>query len=167
MKLRRLAWLLLPFGVLLLDWASKVWIRNHIPLGWTHPIIPGFFNLTMSYNPGAIFGTLGSAPLWVRNLLFSLAGLAALAYFGWEFLKDGTTRLQRVALGCILGGALGHGLDRFQHGAVVDFLDFIFWGWHYWTFNLADSFILCGAVLLGLVLIQDARSQARSGAFSK
>ena len=158
MRGRRLLWLLLPLLVLALDWGSKLWIRRTIPLGWSHPIIPGFFNLTMSYNPGAIFGTLGSAPLWVRNLLFGLAGLVALGYFGWEFLKDGSTRLQRVALGCILGGALGNGLDRYQHGAVVDFLDFILWnGWHYWTFNIADSFILCGAVLLGLGMVLEAR----------
>ena len=156
MKASRLAWLLLPAGALALDWASKVWILKTIPLGWTHPIIPGFFNLTMSYNPGAIFGTLGTAPAWLKNTLFTLAGLCALGFFGWEFLKDGTTRVQRVALGFILGGALGNGLDRFQHGAVVDFLDFILCGWHYWTFNVADSFIVCGAALLGLGMLREA-----------
>jgi len=82
-----------------------------------------------------------------------VAGLGALGYFGYEFLKDGTPTLQRFALGLILGGALGNGLDRLVHGAVVDFLDFILFGWHYWTFNLADSCIVCGAILMGLSLL--------------
>jgi signal peptidase II len=157
MKPARLAWLLVPLAVLLLDWASKAWIMNTIPPYAIRPVIPGFFNLTMSYNPGAIFGTMGGAPPMVRNVVFAVAGVAALGYFGWEFLKDGTSRIQRIALGCVLGGALGNGLDRVRHGMVVDFLDFIFWGWHYWTFNLADSFIVCGAILLGLSLLFQAR----------
>lgn len=61
--------------------------------------------------------------------------------------------MQRWALGLILGGAPGNGLDRIMHGAVVDFLDFIFFGWHYWTFNIADSCIVCGAILMGLSLL--------------
>jgi signal peptidase II len=159
MTLRRLPWLLLPLIAVALDWASKVWILANVPVGTRRVIIPGFFNLVRGFNPGFIFGSLGGAPSWVRGGLSLLAGLGALGYFGWEFLKEGTPRLQRIALGLILGGALGNGIDRYQHGAVVDFLDFIFWGWPYWTFNLADSFILCGAVLLGLTLIRDQRRQ--------
>lgn len=162
MRSSRLAWLLLPAAALGLDWASKAWILAAIPLYESRPVIPGFFNLTMSTNPGAIFGTMGGAPPVVRTVVFSLAGIAALGYFGWEFLKPGTAALQRAALGLILGGALGNGLDRLRHGSVVDFLDFIFWGWHYWTFNLADSFIVCGAILLGLSLLLSLRHQVRA-----
>jgi len=156
----RPAWLLLPFAALGLDWASKAWILAVIPARGDLVIIPGFFNLTLNHNPGAIFGTLGGASPMVRTVLFSLAGLAALGYFGWEFLKPGVATAQRIALGLILGGALGNGLDRLRHGAVVDFLDFIFWGWPYWTFNLADSFIVCGAILLGLSLLAGGRRSA-------
>jgi len=152
MTARRLLWLAVPAGVLGLDWSSKAWIKHHILMGWTRPVLPGFFNLTMTTNPGAIFGTLGGAPAWLRGTLFLVGGLAALGYFGWEFLKAGTPPVQRLALGFILGGALGNGLDRLLHGSVVDFLDFIFFGWHYWTFNVADSFILVGAILIGLTL---------------
>jgi signal peptidase II len=153
---KRLPWLLLPAAALWLDWASKAWILANLGRHATRTVVPGFFSLTLGYNPGAIFGTLGGAPPLVRNLLFVAAGLAAVVYFGWEFLKDGTPSLQRLALGLVLGGALGNGLDRFRHGAVVDFLDFEFWGWHYWTFNLADSFIVCGGILLALALIRSA-----------
>jgi signal peptidase II len=150
MRIPRAAWLLVPLAVLGVDAWSKVAIQRAIPLHDSRTVIPGFFNLTLSYNPGAIFGTLGGADPTVRGVIFTLAGIAALVYFGWEFLRPGVSAVQRAALGMILGGALGNGLDRLRHGVVVDFLDFVFWGWHYWTFNLADSFIVCGAGLLGL-----------------
>jgi signal peptidase II len=160
MSSRRLVWLLLPLAALLVDLASKAWILATIPLHETRVILPGFFNLTLNYNPGAIFGSLAGASPLVRSVVFALAGLAALLYFGWEFLRAGTPAVQRVALGLILGGAMGNGLDRLHHGAVVDFLDFVFWGWHYWTFNLADSCIVCGAILLGLSFLLALRHQA-------
>ena len=94
-------------------------------------------------------------------MIFAVAGLAALGYFGWEFLKPGVSVPNRIALGMILGGALGNGLDRIRHGMVVDFLDFVFWGWHYWTFNLADSFIVCGAILMGLGLLAGRSGETR------
>ena len=158
----RFLWLTVPFIVLALDWSSKVWIKHHILLGWSRPIIPGFFNLTLATNPGAIFGTLGGAAPWLRSTLFLVGGVGALVYFGWEFIKDGTPPAQRVGLGFILGGALGNGLDRLLHGSVVDFLDFILWGWHYWTFNIADSFIVAGAILMALSFLLDHLRQARS-----
>ena len=161
MKSVRPAWLLLPLAALGLDWASKAWILAAIPLHDSRVIIPGFFYLTMNYNPGAIFGTMSGASPMVRSVVFALAGIAALGYFGWEFLKAGTPLAQRCALGLILGGALGNGLDRIRHGMVVDFLDFVFWGWHYWTFNLADSFIVCGAILFGVSFLFAARQPAR------
>ena len=161
MSSRRLVWLLLPLAALLVDLASKAWILATIPLHETRVILPGFFNLTLNYNPGAIFGSLAGASPLVRSVVFALAGLAALLYFGWEFLRAGTPAVQRVALGLILGGALGNGLDRLHHGAGVDFLDFVFWGWHYWTFNLADSCIVCGAILLGLSFLLALRHQAK------
>ncbi|MBK8794256.1 MAG: signal peptidase II [Holophaga sp.] len=150
---RRLFWLMVPAVALFLDWSSKQWILAHLKPGEHLTVIPGFFNLTLGFNSGAIFGVLASAPSGFRNGLFLIAGLAALGYFGYEFLKEGTPTLQRVALGLILGGAMGNGLDRIVHGAVVDFLDFIFFGWNYWTFNIADSCIVCGAILMGLSLI--------------
>jgi signal peptidase II len=159
---RRLAWLLLPAAALAADYASKAWILGELAARGTRVIVPGFFSLTLGFNPGAIFGTLGGAPPLLRNVVFVLAGLAAVAYFGWEFLRESTPVLQRIALGLVLGGALGNGLDRFRHGAVVDFLDFEFWGWHYWTFNLADSFIVVGGALLGLTLILAAMRHAKA-----
>lgn len=160
---KRLPWLLLPLAAMALDLGSKAWILRLLARRETLPVIPGFFNLTLGFNNGAIFGSFQNSPSWLRVLLFTAAGLVALVYFGWEFLKAETPRLQRIALGLILGGALGNGIDRLVHGAVVDFLDFYAndWNlgftrlnWHYWAFNIADSCILCGAVLFGLTLLK-------------
>jgi signal peptidase II len=161
---RRLLWLLLPALVLLLDWASKAWILKRLQPQESLTIIPGFFNFTLGFNTGAIFGSFQSAPIWLRYGLFTLAGLMALGYFGYEFLKTETLTPQRLALGLILGGALGNGLDRILYGAVVDFVDFyaLNWNlgftriheWHYWAFNLADSCILSGAVLFGITMLR-------------
>jgi signal peptidase II len=159
---RRLLWLLLPLAALLLDMASKLWVLKALKPGEQITIIEGFFYIKLAFNPGAIFGFLQDASPWLRNVLFIVAGLAALAYFGWEFLKVNTPNPQRCALGLILGGALGNGLDRLMHGHVVDFLDFWFGSWEYWIFNLADSFIVCGAILYAIVMILEAKGKKTS-----
>ena len=156
---RRSAWLLLPALALALDYLSKAWILTRFHPGEVHPVIPGFFNLTLGLNPGAVFGFLADAPAAFRIPFFAAVGLIALGFFGYEFLKEGTSPLQRVALGLIIGGALGNGYDRVLRGAVVDFLDFVFGAWHYWAFNLADSCIVCGALLLGWSIIRPASPQ--------
>ena len=164
----RLGWLALPLGVFALDFASKAWVLRNFTEHQVLPVISGCFNITLGFNSGAIFGSLQGAPAGLRTVLFTLAGIGALGYFGWEFLREPTPRRQRISLGLILGGILGNGVDRLQHGAVVDFLDFYvkdlnlgftkIQEWHYWTFNVADSAIVCGAVLLGLALMRSHRA---------
>ena len=151
--MRRLAWLLLPVSALAADLGSKAWVLRTIGEGESLPVIKGFFYLTLGFNRGAIFGSLTWLPASARYVLFALAGLAALVYFGRLFLAKETPAWERLALGLILGGAMGNGIDRIIRGAVVDFLDFVFGTWHYWTFNLADSFILVGAILYGLRML--------------
>lgn len=157
--MKRLPWLLLPISALAADYSSKLWILNHLHYqGDSITIIKGFLNLSLGFNKGAIFGTLHSAPEWLRVALFSLAGIAALIYFGRLFLADETPTLERVALGLILGGACGNSLDRILHGHVVDFLDFWFGTWQYWTFNLADSCIVVGAILFGIAMLRSRKA---------
>jgi len=159
---RRLLWLLLPTGLLAMDLGSKAWILNFLAEGESKPVIKGFFYLTLGFNRGAIFGSLTWVPDLARNILFGLAGLAALIIIGRMFLEKGTATWDRVGLGLILGGILGNSLDRYLRGAVVDFLDFVFGTWHYWTFNLADSFILVGVVLYGLRMILTSKVEDRA-----
>jgi len=159
---RRLLWLFLPAGVLAMDLASKAWILNLLAEGESKPVIKGFFNLNLGFNRGAIFGSLTWLPAPARVILFAVAGLAALFIIGRMFLERGTATLDRLALGFILGGILGNSLDRYLRGAVVDFLDFVFGTWHYWTFNLADSFILVGVVLYGLRMLRAPKVEHRT-----
>jgi signal peptidase II len=146
----RLAWLLLPAVALAADLGSKAWILRTLAEGESLTVIKGFFYLTLGLNRGAIFGSLTWLPGPARAVLFAVAGTVAVLYFGKLFLARDTATWDRVALGLILGGALGNGIDRLTRGSVVDFLDFVFGTWHYWTFNIADSCILVGAVLFSL-----------------
>jgi len=158
---RRLPWLLLPAAALAADLGSKAWITRTLAEGESLPVIKGFFHLTLGFNRGAIFGSLTWLPASARFILFGLAGLAALIYFGRLFLARETSTWGRIALGLILGGALGNGIDRILRGAVVDFLDFVFGTWHYWTFNLADSFILVGAMLFGALMLMTPNAESK------
>ena len=160
--MRRLLWLLLPATALAADLGSKAWILRILGDGESMPVIHGFFYLTLGFNRGAIFGSLTWLPATARFILFAVAGLAALIYFGGLFLAKETPTWDRVAMGLILGGALGNGIDRILRGAVVDFLDFVFGTWHYWTFNLADSFILVGAILYGLRMMLAPKAEHRT-----
>lgn len=159
--MRRLLWLFLPAGVLAMDMGSKAWILSLLAEEESKPVIKGFFYLTLGFNRGAIFGSLTWLPPTVRSILFAAAGLTALALIGRMFLEKGTAPWDRVALGFILGGILGNSLDRYLRGAVVDFLDFVFGTWHYWAFNLADSFILVGVVLYGLRMLMAPKIESQ------
>ena len=159
---KRLLWLFLPLTAFLIDIASKAWVLKVIEPGEQRTVIEGFFYIKLVFNSGAIFGFLQDAHPWLRGTIFLLAGLAALAYFGWEFLRADAPKTQRCALGLILGGALGNGLDRLTHGHVVDFLDFWFGSWEYWVFNMADSFIVCGAILYGIAILMEYNGKKKA-----
>jgi len=157
--INRLKWLIIPLAAAVLDLASKAWVLKSLRPGQQIEIIKDFFYLKPSFNSGAIFGIMQDANPWVRTPLLLAAGLGALCYFGWEFLKNGVSNVQRTALGLILGGALGNGLDRLMRGHVVDFLDFWFGSWEYWIFNIADSMIVSGAILYALAIFMEIRAK--------
>ena len=159
---KRLLWLVLPLAVLALDILSKIWVINTLKPGEQLTVIDGFFYIKLSFNSGMIFGIMADANPWIRGMLFIVAGVVALGYFGWEFLKKDVARMQRIAIGLILGGALGNGLDRLVRGHVVDFLDFWFGSWEYWIFNLADSAIVCGVILYLLVIFLEHRKDKKA-----
>jgi len=157
--IKRLKWLVIPLAAMALDLSSKAWVLKSLKPGEQIEIIKGFFYLKPSFNAGAIFGIMQDANPWIRTPILLAAGLGALGFFGWEFLKNGVPKMQRLALGLILGGALGNGLDRLVRGHVVDFLDFWFGSWEYWIFNLADSMIVSGAILYALAIFMDYRGK--------
>jgi signal peptidase II len=111
--------------------------------------VTGFFNLVLVFNRGAAFSFLADAGGW-QTPLFAGFALVAAAVVSWLILKDPQRRLLCLALALVLGGALGNLIDRLRFGHVVDFLDFHAFGAHWPAFNVADSAITVGALLLFL-----------------
>ncbi|MFA5592729.1 MAG: signal peptidase II [Micavibrio sp.] len=105
--------------------------------------IAPFFNLTMVWNEGISFGMFHGTGIW---LLVGLSLLISVLFAVW--LTRAKSWLQAVSLALVIGGALGNVLDRLRFGAVADFFDFHFAGWHYPAFNVADSAIVVGIALL-------------------
>jgi len=105
-----------------------------------------FFNLVMTWNRGVSFGIGNNGGDWNAMILSGLALAIVIAMLVW--LRNADTLLLRLALGGIIGGALGNVVDRLRFGAVADFLDFHLAGYHFPAFNLADSAITVGAVIL-------------------
>lgn len=139
-------WLALAAGVVVLDQATKLAVLARFFHGEVLPVT-SFFNLVLAFNPGAAFSFLAGAGGWQKWFFVALAlGISA-----WIILElrrhPGEGRLC-LALSLIMGGALGNVIDRFAYGAVVDFLDFYWGGWHWPAFNVADSAICVGAVLM-------------------
>ncbi len=133
--------------VVVLDQATKyavfAWIRPAVMDGLE---ITGFFNLVRVWNQGVSFGLFASGSPWTPVLLSGLA-LAVSGALVWWLRRADSPRLV-WALGLIIGGALGNAIDRSLYGAVMDFLDFHWAGYHWPAFNIADSAISVGAALL-------------------
>jgi signal peptidase II len=110
--------------------------------------LTSFLNFTLVYNSGAAFGFLSSASGW-QNIFFIVVTLVAGVVILWMFRRlNPKDQLLASGLMLILGGALGNLADRLIHGYVVDFIDFYYDTWHWPAFNIADSSITVGAVLL-------------------
>lgn len=135
--------------LLAVDQITKAAIFRSINPYGVRSVIPDFFNLVYVRNKGAIFGFFSNADssfIFVLLTVFSLAALGLVVYY---FIKTPVSeKLMNVSLSLILAGALGNQIDRIMRGYVIDFLDFKFWGWHWPSFNVADSCISTGAVLL-------------------
>ena len=139
-------WLGLALLVVVLDQVTKNLILDSFQLGDTHYVTP-FFNLVRVHNTGAAFSFLAGASGWQR-WFFVVLGVVASGFIVWMLRSHPTQRLFCFAVTMIMGGALGNVLDRLLHGYVVDFLQFHAGGWYFPSFNLADSAITLGAVLL-------------------
>jgi len=147
--------------IVILDQLVK-WIALHaLPRGASVTVIDGFFSLTLVMNPGLAFGMLGSVPpgwRWVVALL-SVAAVGVLATIATRLLPEGG-KVAAVSIGMIFGGAAGNLIDRARFGAVVDFLDFYWRGWHWPAFNVADSAISVGVALLAFRMLMASPPQA-------
>ena len=135
--------------VIVLDQVTKGLVRMRLPLHDSVEIIPGLLDFTHVRNTGAAFGFLNAVDIPMKPVLMTAIALAALVAIGLFAVRTSTDEpLTRIGLALVCGGATGNLVDRVTAGHVVDFVDVHWMGWHFWTFNVADSAITVGACLL-------------------
>ena len=147
-------WLLVSVVIVVLDlWTKNIATQN---LTLYRPLeLTSWLNMTLAHNYGAAFSFLSDAGGWQRWLFTGLALVVTAVLIIWLLRLPAADKLTAAALALIIGGALGNVIDRIRHGYVVDFVDVYYRGWHWPAFNLADSAITCGVILLlldGLLL---------------
>lgn len=147
----KLRYLFVSLGVISLDQWTKWLVEIHLPQHTAQPILSGFLNLTHVRNTGVAFGLFASHGMNGGSWLLTLLGLAALTavaiYFWFASVHD---RLLLVSLALVVGGAVGNLIDRMSSGAVTDFIDVYVGTWHWPSFNVADSAISIGIVLMAI-----------------
>ena len=135
--------------ILLCDRMTKALVAQKIAVSDSIDVIPGMFRLTHVQNQGAAFGLFADYPSeWkvAMLILFSVAALAVVSALLWK--NGDALNTTAIALSLVFGGALGNLWDRVVSGRVIDFLDFYFGSHHWPAFNIADSAIVVGALLL-------------------
>ena len=137
-------------AVITADRITKMIVPHFMDLHQSIPVIPNLFNFTYVMNTGGAFGILASWDSPMRRGFFIIASLAAivLLWFLYRQAASTSSRLLRISLVSIGGGAFGNLYDRTVSGAVVDFLDFYIGSYHWPAFNIADSAIFVGAIIL-------------------
>jgi signal peptidase II len=147
-------------AIVALDQVAKALVDRYMDLHESHTLVEGLARLTYVQNRGAAFGILSDADLPYQSVLFSIVSiiaLGAIAVYAWRLPI--TSRLPQIALALIMGGAVGNLLDRMRLGYVIDYVD-VYWGRHHWpAFNVADSAISIGVVLLVLDILRNPQSE--------
>ncbi len=142
-----LKWLNLSALVIVFDQLSKWWANSALELYQSIAVLP-FFNITLAYNHGAAFSFLASESGWQRWFFTGLAVVVSIVLLVWLKRLKTDAKLEAISLALILGGALGNVIDRVVHGYVIDFIDVYYGTYHWPAFNVADSAICVGAILL-------------------
>jgi len=154
-----LRWLWFSTAVLVADQATKARVADGLRPYEVRPIVDGWLYLTLAFNTGAAFSFLSDAGGWQRGFFIVLASVVSVVLLVWLLRLPRAEWRTGLGLALVLGGAIGNLIDRVQLGYVVDFIDVHFRGWHYPAFNVADSAITCGVILLLL----DALLISRAG----
>jgi len=142
--------------VVVLDQLTKLVVLDRLAPGAPVTVVPGLVALTLVMNPGLAFGLLAGVPPGWRWIVvpLSLLALLVLLRVALRILPTGGWR-ERSAIGLVFGGAVGNLIDRARFGAVVDFVDVHFRGYHWPAFNVADSAITIGVAMLALAALAD------------
>jgi len=154
---RLAAWLAIAALIIVADQITKVAVDKLFAYGERLPLLP-VLDFTLLYTRGAAFSFLAGADGWQR-WFFTILALGVSGFIVWMLSRHGHQRLFSWALTLILGGALGNVIDRFIHGHVIDFVLVHYGDWFFPAFNLADSAITVGAVLL---IVDEVRKKPSS-----
>lgn len=141
------SWILITLGVFLLDRISKMLVMQHLFLDQPLPLLP-FLNFTFIYNPGAAFSFLSKASGWQEWLFGGLAVLVSCFIISWLLRLTKEQVWLRFSLALVLGGTLGNLVDRIFYHHVIDFILFYYGNNEFPAFNVADSAITIGAIIL-------------------
>ena len=153
-------WLAVTALVILFDWQTKAMATEALEL--YRPVeVFSWLNITLAHNYGAAFSFLSDAGGWQRWFFIVLSSGVSLVLLVWLIRLPRQEWLTALGLALILGGAIGNLVDRVQLGYVVDFIDVYYKDWHYPAFNVADSAITCGVVLLLFDMLLISRARAR------
>lgn len=144
-----LRWLWLAALIVVLDQATKIWAENVLSAGGPIEVL-SWFNFSLAYNRGAAFSFLAAAGGWQRYFFLGIGLVAVIIIVAWLQRLRADEQMTALGLVSILGGAVGNLIDRALYGHVIDFIDWHYAGWHWPAFNIADSAILVGAVLVVL-----------------
>jgi len=155
---RRVAAFLIAISVFALDRWTKWLVETQLTAYDSHTVIPGFFNIVRSGNPGVAFGMFAGSSSRTHTLVLialSVVAISLLAGMLWRIERLDSP--SAVGLALIFGGAMGNVFDRVRVGSVTDFLDFYAGTYHWYTFNVADASICTGAGLLILSMLKSQR----------
>jgi len=157
----RLRWLILTLVVVFLDRLSKASIEANTSEGWRHELVHNFIYLVHSRNPGIAFSIFAdNRSHWVHFLLIG-GSLVVIAILAWYLAAvKGVSSRAAAGMALLLGGATGNLTDRILHGAVTDFFEVLLGAYRYPAFNVADSAITIGAVLILLDMIFPAQGSS-------
>jgi signal peptidase II len=140
--------------IVVADQIVKALVRSRLALHESVTVIPGFFDLTRVHNTGAAYGFLDAVDFPFKTVLLACVAVAALVGLGvYATRLDQSQPLTRLGLTLVMGGAVGNLIDRVSAGYVLDFVDIYSGNWHFWAFNVADSAITIGVVLMVLELL--------------
>ncbi|MBF7730236.1 signal peptidase II [Pseudomonas sp. N040] len=156
----KLGWLWLSLLVIVLDQLSKLYFEHALNLYQQIVIIPDYFSWTLAYNTGAAFSFLADADGWQRWFFAGVAVAVSAMLVVWMKGLKAHENWLAIALALVLGGALGNLFDRVVYGHVIDFI-LVHWQqrWYFPAFNLADSAITLGAIMLALDMFRSKPSE--------
>lgn len=151
--MKNLKWLWVSVLVVFVDQLTKYLALAYLPLNVPHNVWP-FMNLTLTYNKGAAFSFLANMGGWQIPFLALVAVVVAIALLVWLFRSESGAVLQPLALSLLIGGAVGNMIDRLRFHYVIDFFQFHWHGYYFAIFNVADTAVTVGAILLILAMIR-------------